>query len=428
MYILLFVCGVFTSLNLSAQDSVQAIDLETALKLGGANNLTVQKYVKLQQLEMANYKVAKEWWLPDFYAGTTVHQLWGNAMNGNGAIFQDVNRQNFWAGVGINATWDFGNGIFKTNAADLKVKAAEFKNVSEKNSALLEIIDNYYDFIAAQLYYSAYQKLSWQADSIAVQIGVQVQAELTYESNWLMAKSNAKHIEVQMLQAQSTYNDKSAALIRLLNLDPRLKLVGTDTILAPLTLTDSTTETNFETAYQKSPEIQGLDLLMQSLHEEKKTTTTGLYLPELRVGTYGSMFGDVFSPINPTSEINAALIWRLPVGRMKNGGEKQQFDARIALKETEILTSKAEINEELVRSKSRIETFKKQARVALEGSEFAERALKQSIDRQNEFTVVPLEILQIQEMYITSRLDYLKAVAGHNKAQYSYHVAAGNNL
>jgi len=422
------VCLVLLPCSLIGQDNIQPLDLTTAMKLGGANNLVIQEHLMKQALEMANSKRAKEWWLPDFYTGTTVHQLWGNAMNGNGEIFQNVNRQNFWAGLGMNVTWDFGTGIFKAKAAELKVQAAEYHSQAEKNQKILEIIHTYYDFLSAQLFYNAYGNLVSQSDTITRQIGLQVTAGLRYESEFFLAQSNTSHLKIEMLNSKMTRDKLAASLIKLLNLDPSVKIMAADPVLAPIDLDGSSDSISFVSAYEKRSEIQGLSLSLESLVEEKKITTTALYLPELRVGTYASMFGDVFSPSNPTGAVNAALIWKLPVGRMKNGGAVQQYDANIALQENQINQTKAQINEELIRSSEIIQIAKQQIDVSVLGKQLAAKALEQCVLRQQAGTVRPFEILQVQEVYIKSKLDYLQAVASYNKAQYALFVAAGNNL
>lgn len=43
-------------------------------------------------------------------------------------------------------------------------------------------------------------------------------------------------------------------------------------------------------------------------------------------------------------------------------------------------------------------------------------------------TARPFEILQAQEMYIQSQLDYLRALTEHSQAQYRMYVALGNKL
>ncbi len=427
--VVLFILLAGFSYTSEAQDKIQPINLETVLQLGGANSLTIQEYKLQQNLAMANVVKAKEWWLPNIYAGIAIHQLWGNTLNGDGKVFTEVNRQSFWGGMGLNASWNFGEGIFKANAAKLRAKATVYQSVAQKNKALLQIVQAYYHFLTAQLQYNAYQQMAAQADTIAQQMGVQVAAGIRYKSDELLAKSNLNHLKIEMLNAKTEYNNKSAILTQLLNIDPTVKLIVTDSVLAPLNLVSIQTNTvSFDSVYQNRPELKGMTLLSQSLKVEKRTTTTGLLLPQLRVGTYTSYFGDVFTPINPTAEVNASLLWRIPVGRLVRKGDLKKFNAKIDLQENKIAQTKATINKEVIAARQQISITKKQLNIALEGSKLAEQAMQQSIQRQQLGTVRPLEIVQAQEIYIKLRLDYLKAVAAYNQAQYAYYVAIGNNL
>ena len=412
-----------------AQDKTQAVDLETVLKLGGANNLTIQEYKQRQKLALANLAKAKEWWLPDIFTGTTLHQLWGNAMNTDGEIFESLDRQNFWGGAGLNATLDFGDGIFKVKAAKLKARASVYRTQAEKNKALLNIIETYYDFLTAQFSYKAYEQLAAEADDLARQIAIQVEAGLRFESEMLLAKSNSNHMRVEMLNARTQYYNMSATLVKLLNLDPVMKLVATETIIAPIELiTTQSMNGSFDSAYQSRPELKNMELMLQSLYEEKKTTTTGLLLPELSVNAKGSYFGDIFKNLDPTAEINGALLWKISLGRLTYGGELKQYNARIALQKIQMQQARAQVNEEVISAREQILAAREQIEVALEGSRLGEQALKQSIARQQLGTIRPFEILQAMEIYIKSRLDHLKAVSTYNKAQYKLLVAMGNDL
>jgi outer membrane protein TolC len=418
------------SVPAKAQDKTLEVNLETVLKLGGANNLTIQEFKHRQELALADLAKANEWWLPDIFAGTTIHQLSGNAMNTDGEIFKSLDRQNFWGGAGLNATLDFGDGIFKARSAKLKAKASVYKTQAEQNKALLQIIETYYDFVAAQLNYNAYEQLVAESDDLASQIAIQVEAGLRFESELLLAKSNSSHIRVEMLNYRAQYHNMSATLVKLLNLDPVMKLVATETVLAPLELiTTQDMDVHFDSAYGKRPELKNMELILQSLYEEKKTTTTGLWLPELSVtNARGSFFGDVFNNLDPTVEINGALLWKIPLGRLISGGELKQYNARIALQKIHMMQTRAQVNEEVIRAREQILASKEQMEVALEGSRLGEQALKQSIERQQLGTVRPFEILQAMEIYIKSRLDHLKAVSTYNKAQYKLLVAMGNDL
>jgi outer membrane protein TolC len=437
----LIILSILT-IQISTAQNIQPINLETVLKLAGANNLTIQEYQQRQELALANLSKAREWWLPDVYAGVQTHQLWGAAMNTDGRYFLDVNRNYLWLGLGLDANWNFGDGIFNTKAAKLSAQAAQYQTQAERNKALLKSIEAYYDFAAAQLYYQAYQKLAEQADTISRQIDIQVQIGLRYESDLLLSKSNLNHLKIQMLNAKTEYGKKSAALVKLLNLDPKLKLVSVDSIMIPLNLLTEIEAIEFDSAYQRRPEFKEMELSLKSIETEMKTVTTGLLIPELRLNAFGSYFGGLKGNVKPmfpsqypdpqqlypTSALNVSLMWRVPLGNLIYAGDLKKYKSQILIKQTQMEQVKAQVNEEIIAAKETLFASKEQMEIALEGSEYANLALQQSIQRQELGTIRPFEILQAQEIFIKARLDYLKAVADYNKAQYQLHVAKGNNL
>lgn len=411
------------------QQNIQAINLETVLMLGGANNLTIKRHKFMQELAIAELEKAKEWWLPDIYAGTAINKLWGTTMNSDGRFYTDVNSQNFWAGIGFNASWDFGKGIFKVKSENLQAQATQYFTDAQRNKTLMEIIEVYYDFLSAQLYYNAYAQLVGYSEIITHQLGIQVEAGIRYESDLLLSQSNQNHLKVEMLQAKMNFTKKSAALVKLLNLAPKVKLVSTDSLIAPLNLVDQMQDAKLNNLiYNDRPEFKAGQLILKSLQAEKRTTTTGLWLPDLNLGTYTSMFGNVFSPLYPTSTINASLMWKIPLGRFTHGGELAQFNAKISIQKTEIEEIKAMVNEELISSRETMYIAHEQMKIAMEGGKQAKKALMQGMERQRLGTVLPFEILQTQEVYLKSRLDYLNAVSNYNKAQYKLFIALGNDL
>ena len=100
----------------------------------------------------------------------------------------------------------------------------------------------------------------------------------------------------------------------------------------------------------------------------------------------------------------------------------------ITLNHIKIDQFRARMNQDVVLAKGKIVNARQQMTLAAESSEFAKKALEQSIGRQEAGIVRPYEILQVQEIYVHSRFDYIKAVAAHNKAQYRLFVALGNDL
>ena len=414
---------------LGAQPEPILINLSTVLELGGANNLNIIAYQRRHELTIAELIKTKEWWLPDLYAGTTLHQLWGAAMNTDGEIFTDLDRQNFFGGIGLNLSWDFGSKPYQIKSGYFKMEAARHRVQSERNKALLEIITAYYDFLTEQLKFQAYDQLIREADTLARQFDLQVEAGLQYQSVALLAQSNYRHFQIEKLNAQLERSNKSAALIRLLNLDPSVEIIPVDSVLAPLELVpDPSLEPDYRTVYSIRPEIRDFELRLEESKTDKKMVTTGLLLPEFRISSYYSYFGEVFSPVYATSAINASLWWRIPLGRLLSGGDLKRANSVIAIKEVELEQMKSTIHEEIVQARSQSRIAHEQMEIAEEASRLAYQALRQSLERQQLGTVLPLEIMQAQEMYIKTSLDHLRAVADYNKAQYRWWVGLGNNL
>jgi len=430
---------ILATASLQGQN-IQAITLEKALELGGANNLTIQNYQQRQNLAKSNLTKAKEWWLPQIYAGLQTHQLGGAAMNGNGNFFIDINRNNLWAGLGLDMKWDFKDGIYQQKIAKFKAEAAAYQTQAVRNQILLSLIENYYDFITAQLNYQTYQQLVAQADTLSQQIQIQVDAGLRYQSEYLLAKSSLNHLKVQMLGTKANYGKQSAILVQLLNLDPTVKLVSADTIMSPLDLQNQPLA--FDQAYQKRPALKQETLQLEALEISKKSVTTGLLIPEFRLNAHTASFGSLSGNVNPidpvrfpnpqqlygTRNLNLALMWEIPLGALTHKGDLKQKQAQIALQQNQIAQVKAAINREILAATEAINSAKEQMEIAKEGSELAQIALQQSYQRQALGTIRPFEILQAQEVYIKARLDYIQAVADFNKGQYQLFVVQGNNL
>ncbi|MEX1241989.1 MAG: TolC family protein [Cyclobacteriaceae bacterium] len=427
-----------------AQQDTLYINLAKLLEVGGADNLTIDQFRKKQDLALADLAKAKEWWLPEIYAGLETHKLWGAAMNADGGFFLDVGRGSMWTGLGLDARWDFGEGIYQSKAAELKEVATRHRTQAEKNNILLKMIHAYYEFLSAQLYSGAYSEMSDQADTIVEQLQIQVQAGIRFQSEMLLAKSNRNHLKVKSLEARNDYMEATADLVNLLNLPYQTGIIGLDTILVPLDLVPESEwrQVPAENTYLNRPEYRFLHNGLDAIRTERKSTTTGLWLPDLSVGTSFGYFGGLFNQVRPmrpvdypdpkiiypTTVLNASLMWRIPLGRLAYRGRLKQFDAQVALKENEISQFRNQVNEEVNKSRSQLLMASEQLELAEESQALAKEAVEQSIQRQQLGTAMPFEVFQAQEIYLRARLDYLKAIASYNKSQYSLYVALGNDL
>ncbi|MFT6808313.1 MAG: outer membrane protein TolC [Saprospiraceae bacterium] len=444
---LICMCFFAMSYNIIIGQDILPINLETALELGGANNLTIQKSIATRALADASVVKSKEWWVPELYGGIQTHQLSGAAMNSDGRYALGIDRNSLWMGLGLDLSWDLEDGIYKTKIAKLQQEAVTHKTQAIRNKSLLSIIESYYNLTESQLMMHAYEQLIDQAGTLASQLEIQTQAGLQYQSDYLLAKSNVNHLRVQMLQAKGEYQEHSAGLIQLLNLEDAHELVATDTILLPIELMNNQAEQmvngeDLATVYTARPELQEEFSLLESLKLERKAEAVGFVLPKFSLNAYISSFGGLSGPVVPleaiafpdpqqlygTQTLNMSLMWKIPIARFTSKGGLKEYDAQLNHRVSSIELQKSHIRQEIKLAQNALGVARHQVDLSREGSQYAQEALNQGIARQDLGTGRPYEILQAQEIYINSRLDYIRAIMNYNMAQYKLYVASGNNL
>ena len=401
------------------------LNLETVLKLAGANNLTVQEYQLKYQQALAGQSKANEWWLPNIYAGATTHYLNGAAMNTDGNILHPVNRNNLWAGLGVAAEIDFSKGFYQSLAAKQNSQAVNYFSIAEKNKAILNAVQTYFDLQAEQLKYFFLQQLVNQADTLSQQIKIKVDAGLLYQSDYLLSQSNYNHLKISLLQSKVEWQKKSASLANILNLENNITLISADTTLIPLSFTVQPTDTN---GFEKRPEFLGLNSELQSFQTLRKTTNQGLLMPKLRVGFDNGAFGAYTTPLYNTYQFNASLLWNLPLGRLTYKGDLKKSDAQILIQQNEIEQFKNQYQQEISIATSQLQIAEEQTTIAKLALQSSTEALNQSIERQKIGTAKPFEVFQAQQFFLQAQTDYLKAVSEYNKAQFALKVAKGDNL
>ena len=78
--------------------------------------------------------------------------------------------------------------------------------------------------------------------------------------------------------------------------------------------------------------------------------------------------------------------------------------------------------------KKNILTGKQQKKLAKKAYLQSKEAFNQCAKRQDLGTIRLFELLQTQEIFIKSKLDYIEAIANYNTAQYAFQLATGINL
>jgi outer membrane protein TolC len=405
------------------------VNLSAILKLAGANNLTIKQYELQYELSLAQIDKAKEWYLPTISVGPTMHYLNGAAMQTTGAILKDVTQKELWLGGGIAGTLDFNTGIYDVMAKKQQSAAVKLEGQAQRNNVILEAISDYYDLMVAQFNYNQLLDLLSQSDTLTAQIKVQVEAGIRYQSEYLQAQSNSGHIRFELMDAQVQMQKKSDALLNILNIDTNALLVSSDTGIAPMEIVKGATDTGLMSQYvQNRPEYKSMQAELNSIQAEKKTTTVGLLIPKLEVGTPEALLGSFGEPYYNTYTLDAGLMWDIPIGRIFYKGDLKTYNAEINIQQNTMQQFGNEVNEEVDDARTQIALSAEQINSSRQSLSQSNKALTQSIARERLGTVLPFEVFQSEQFYVQAEDDYLKAVSDYNKAEYALYVAMGNNL
>lgn len=428
--------------DLTAGFQSYRIDLETVLKLAGANNLTIKEFKTKQHLATVDEKIAREWLIPELFIGASLHNLNGSAMNSDGKFFRGVDRNSLWAGAGIGLNWIPGDGIYKVLAAKQNTIAFSYLLQAKKNEAILKAILIFYDLQEKQAEYETLTNLLKYTDRISRQLKIQVDIGQRYRSEYLLARSNYFNTWVALQEVIKNIHSISAELTEVLTIeDEDVLLLSSTNDVVPAELLDEqmiTTEL-FDTAYSRRPELKYHQYLIEAQKFDQKRLTKGLLLPQLnlsltdgRVGPFNGVPNnsptDFTNRYENTFKFYAVVGWSIPLDVLISGGQRKKADALIQLYQNRQHQQKILIKKEISQALSDYRESKNQLQMAKESSQFAEEALEQSTERQKLGMAKPFEVFQAQEIYLKTMISYQSVVKNYNKAQYRLYVAMGNDL
>ncbi|MCI0654952.1 MAG: TolC family protein, partial [Methylococcaceae bacterium] len=145
-------------------------------------------------------------------------------------------------------------------------------------------------------------------------------------------------------------------------------------------------------------------------------------------GVQNGVFGAYQGPTRNTSDLNAALLWTIPLGRFTYQGDLKQWDNRISLQRNKLEQFKNRYRQETRSAEAQLTAARAQISVGTKALQQSAEALSQAIEREKLGTVKPFEVFQSQQFYLQAQVDYLEAVADYNKAHFAFRVAQGEIL
>jgi outer membrane protein TolC len=414
------------------------IDLPTALRLAGANNLQI-RFTRDQLHEAeARWDGAQALWLPTLTAGPGYNKHNGRIQATEGDV-SEVSRNSTYVGTsptmvlggGPISTIDITDALFEPLAAAQIVRAREAAVARSMNDTLLSVAIAFLDLLEAE----SQQAISRQ-DVENVRQLVQLteafaKAGQGLESDAARARSELATRERELIAADEAAQVRSVRLANLLRLDPSVKLHTTQTAVVPLHLiADSAALPDLiAQAQSERPENEEQAAIVRSALERVRQETMRPFVPRLladfAAGGYGGGEGSHLTNFSDRTDFTILAVWELRNLGFGNRAIQRQREAQLLQAETFSAFVREIISAEVAEAYHQAHERRRQIEVAQKSVVESLKSLELNMNRIRGAEGLPIEVLQAIQSVAVARRAYLTAVTDYNRAQFLLLRAVG---
>jgi multidrug efflux system outer membrane protein len=410
--------------------AAETIDLATALRLGGANNLDIEfARNSLRQAE-AKHAETRNKFFPWFTAGAGYRRLDGNTQDTPGNI-TDVSKQSYQAGLGIVGEVRLGEAIYQNLSAKQRAAAARHAVESTRRNLAAEISAAYFDLLKAQATMRVSTQSKQLADDYESQVTAAVAAGVAFEADQYRAQVQALRHDLAIRKALEDVQVASARLCEMLRLPNGLDLRGVDDELVPVDFVapDASLSAQVGRALDRRPELRSREALLEAARIDTEGTVKGPLIPDLslRANTGGLGGGPNGSTGNfdDSSEFIVGLGWRFGPGGIF---DKARTESAQAVEEQEAILlekTRQRITREVLEAMARVRSIDTRLATTRKLLEASEKAYQLSRERNATGVGGVLETLRAEEDLSFARLAWFELTAEYNKAQAALRRACG---
>lgn len=440
-------------------DEFKPIDLPSALRLAGAQNPEIQLAQERVLEAVALRQLAAAQFLPNLNMGSNLDAHTGVLQQANGNILH-VNRDSLYVGLGANAVaagsvgipgvvWsgNLSDTIYGALVSKQVVRQRQFASVATRNEMLLRVAAAYLDLlraegrraIAIQNRDEVREVARVTAEFVAARTGRQADADRA-RTEWEQRNAEVLDAEGQMLTA-------SAALCRLLGLDPSVRLRAQETYVVPEPIVPPPVPVAelLAMAVTQRPEVGERQAAIRAALLQLRAAKILPFSPNMLVGYSIGEFGggsnlvaqgipqpgggvlvkDRFGSFADRQDFDAILFWSLRnmgIGNVAMIRRARSEFRSENLRELEVLDR---IRSEVASAYARAHARYAQIDTAERAIRTSDRAFKADYIRTRNREGLPIEVLDSLRLLSRSRFAYLDAIIGYNLAQFELYVALG---
>ena len=416
--------------GLPQTNHLHLIDLPTALRLAGAQNLDVQLAREKLAEAKANRDLAVAQFFPWLSPGIT-YRRHDNLIQDVAGNIIDVHKQSYAPGATLGSQLDLGDAIYKSLAARQLAKAAGQALEAQRQETTLAAAQGYFDLLMTQAGVGVAQEAVGIAANYEQQVQHAVAAGIAFKGDQLRVKVQAERNRLLLRQAAEQQRTAAARLAQTLRLDPAVELAAAEADLTPLTLVEpnQALDSLVQQALLSRPELRQNRSLVEAARQAKKGAVYGPLVPSLGAQAFfgGLGGGKRGSPdrLGEQEDYAIGLAWRIGPGGLFDSGRIRATDARWHAAQVQADKTRDDITRQVVEAFTRLHSLADQMDIAKQALTAAEEGLRLAQARKEFAVGIVLENIQAEQDLTRARLDYLKAIVEFNKAQYALSRAVG---
>lgn len=437
------------------EGELMTIDLQTAWRLAGVQNPTINiARNAILQADVAHRQAVLAW-LPNLNAGSMLHQHSGVLIASGGQI-RRLTETSFYIGGGartvaaesnsipmIQFFVPFADGLFNPLATRQETAIMQYEASATNNNIMLDVTTAYLDLLEAETQVEALKLSGHNMQQVVNTTRAYAQTGQGRAGDANRAAAEGYLLLTDIQTAAETLAVNSAALARLLHLDPNTRLKTPGGPLRTFNLVDVDRPLNdlIEVAVRYRPEMSARTMAIAEsqtrLRQEQKRPLLPLVTSGYSVGGFGgtgsytavnppNVPASPFTSLAPRTDFDVMAVWTLQNMGAGNIARANQRRAQLDQSVYDRVRIVNQIRNEVTEAYGFCLGERNSVRIALRRLVEAENGFREDYQRFLGFEALPIEVLNSARLLVGARTTLVQAFIGDNEAQFRLFVAMGS--
>ena len=409
---------------------VQPIDLPTALRLAGANNIDLALVREALVQAQAQNDAATLSFVPALNGGLGYAKHNGAIQDVSGNVI-DATKQLHSAVGGITSQVNLGDAIFQKLAAGRLQNAAEYSVEAGRNITLQAAATAYFDLVSALTSVEIAREAVSISGDYQNQLDRAVGIGLANKSDALRVSVQTQGYQVALRQAEEIARNASVKLANILHVNPATRFQPTDKIVPQITLVPLETglDALIGEAYDKRPELKASAATLEAADWQKTNSIYGPLIPTIGAqAMYGNISGGrlgVPSNSGGTQDYGVMFNWRVGQGGLFDFSRIDYAKSKLEQGRLNDARLHDDVGRQVVQAFEGAHSAFDQLQLTKRNVDLAQQSLQLSRGRKEFGVGAVLEVIEAQKDLVQARAAYLRSLTGYAENQYALAQAIG---